>query len=390
MTNSDLPRDPLIGDTLERCVPSGPWPDDWAGISARAERRRPRRIGVVGGAVAVAACTALVVLTVALVRDGESPASSPPVMPDGYGMVGDDFVLGDAPSPTVETTLPAIEESKAVVRSEVDGVRFLAGPRVGDGSLCLTVTVPARGVMARCGLTDELIAAGVAYTVVNDWGSGSKTTTDSVELYGTKTVYGIAPVDTVRVTDVQTAKSEVKNRAFVITVLRPSNVLTTVRSDGSRPYFPLRPLRPASERVHVASSAAVVSETGEIDYPPSIVAKVDSVNSVFERCMRENGATVRKVPDPSTPGGATAINGDTTPCRAQLKAANQLANSAEMRAASNSRQAATRELGRCVGRVLNLTEERVWERLNADRVDVAVRSACVESVRRVAADRARS
>lgn len=74
--NDDLPRDPLIDAALERYSVPGVCPDDWATISARAERRRPQLRGVAVGGVAVAACTALAVLSVALIRGGDANTSS--------------------------------------------------------------------------------------------------------------------------------------------------------------------------------------------------------------------------------------------------------------------------------------------------------------------------
>lgn len=145
MTNDDLLRDPLIGDALDRYVSSDPWPDDWAAISARAERRRPRGVSVIGGAAVIVACAAMAVMTVVFVRDGGVSTAADTSVPLTENPFAD---LGGARTSAVVLRVIRPGEhdpsgnGECYVRLEVHGV-----PR---GDVCTTrAAVDKSGMVAR-------------------------------------------------------------------------------------------------------------------------------------------------------------------------------------------------------------------------------------------------
>jgi hypothetical protein len=94
----------------------------------------------------------------------------------------------------------------------------------------------------------------------------------------------------------------------------------------------------------VPEAIAVVSSGGRIAFPATVKAKVDEVNAQLERCLVANGATVRELGD----GVKDISGGNVAKCTAEVQAAGALNASDLLRAADNSRRAASKTLWQCV------------------------------------------
>lgn len=356
----DPRRDPKLEDVLHRYVAPGDGPNDWEAISAGAARRRPLRRW--GSVVAVAACAALTLLTVALIRGQRESSTASVPSPTQVSVVDGGTPLIDV-SRRVSSVGIGEELREVLVTSTIDGVRLQVGRRPGSDALCFVVTLPTHSAIGRCGFTPYLLTHGGAYVV------------PASDADGRRMVYGLAPDGVVRIVSGRTVVPVV-DRAFVITVASDVNRLIAETAEGAISEFPiLRPVR-SSPGSRIASSTAVVRADGSVSFPPSIVAAVAQVNAAFGRCMRANGTQSRLLSD-----GSTRIVGDDSHCAKERSALGRLTASPTMKAANRSREAAAWEIARCVGEEMRIPLTMARERLHASTVDADVRDGCVPSVR---------
>jgi hypothetical protein len=131
-----------------------------------------------------------------------------------------------------------------------------------------------------------------------------------------------------------------------------------------------------------ANAVAVVSDDGQVSFPPAVVAEVNRVTAAFDKCFLAQGGRIVPVE------GGFRYDGDTSKCRSEQAAASAVNNSALMRAADRSRNSAAQALTGCVASETGGDVTAVGPQVMKGGFNPAAIRECVAQARQVAVESA--